>query len=416
MKKRLILSLVIISILILAPSNSSKAENSLAYRLKGRILIQVESHGEAWYINPSTLQRQYMADGQAAYGVMRNSGIGITNADLNKFQNNKNLAKKQNGKIFLQVQDKGQAYYVNSDGTLYYLKDGAAAYSVMRNLGLGITDKDLSKITVFSIPNSSNSNTAPLVSPTPITVSTVDSDNDGLIDVEERIAGTNPNVIDTDNDGLSDYEEIKIYMTNPLVADTDGDGFLDGAEVKAGKNPNGPGSLMGHSDSDALIDAKAVADAKASVDAKAAADAKAVADAKAIEDARATAKSEVYLNVNQAYLSESGVEVTVNSITKTEETGSYKYTISYIEKNKTTDKELSPGTFKIFFEDGTGLNQYGFFNNLFPGGISSGSYTFEFLKTKKPSVIEYNNETDAGLDGAFFREVPASRTLKWKVE
>ena len=75
--------------------------------------------------------------------------------------------------------------------------------------------------------------------------SQVDSDNDGLTDVEEKIAGTNINIIDTDNDGLSDYEEVKIYKTNPLSADTDGDSYLDGAEVKSGYNPNGAGKLSG---------------------------------------------------------------------------------------------------------------------------------------------------------------------------
>lgn len=73
--------------------------------------------------------------------------------------------------------------------------------------------------------------------------STVDSDVDGLTDVEEKISGTNLNVIDTDNDGLSDYEEVKIYRTNPLNADSDGDSYLDGAEVKSGYNPNGVGKL-----------------------------------------------------------------------------------------------------------------------------------------------------------------------------
>ncbi len=75
----------------------------------------------------------------------------------------------------------------------------------------------------------------------------IDSDTDGLTDIEEKKAGTNPNIIDTDNDGLSDYEEVKIYFTNPLVADTDGDTYLDGAEVKGGYNPNGPGKLPGNS-------------------------------------------------------------------------------------------------------------------------------------------------------------------------
>ena len=35
-------------------------------RLKGYILLQVESLGEAWYVNPDTSSRIYMKDGQYA--------------------------------------------------------------------------------------------------------------------------------------------------------------------------------------------------------------------------------------------------------------------------------------------------------------------------------------------------------------
>ncbi|MEI6529492.1 MAG: thrombospondin type 3 repeat-containing protein [Candidatus Falkowbacteria bacterium] len=80
--------------------------------------------------------------------------------------------------------------------------------------------------------------------PEPVIESTIDSDSDGLTDIEEKISGTNINVIDTDNDGLSDYEEVKIYHSNPLNADTDGDTFLDGAEVKSGYDPNAKGAKL----------------------------------------------------------------------------------------------------------------------------------------------------------------------------
>jgi hypothetical protein len=72
---------------------------------------------------------------------------------------------------------------------------------------------------------------------------TVDTDGDGLTDVEEASLGTDSLNADTDSDGLTDYQEIKIYHTNPLNKDTDSDGFEDGAEVQAGYNPNGPGKL-----------------------------------------------------------------------------------------------------------------------------------------------------------------------------
>lgn len=144
--KKINTSILFLIVCILMPTNISRAEDTLSNKLSGRILLQVESRGEAWYVNPANLRRYYMANGKAAFDVMRNLGIGITNSNLTKFQNNKLLAQKQKGKIFLQVESSGQAYYVNIDGSLYYLKDGNAAYNIMRSLGLGITNNNLFKI------------------------------------------------------------------------------------------------------------------------------------------------------------------------------------------------------------------------------------------------------------------------------
>ena len=52
--------------------------------VKGKILLQVEDHGEAWYVHPKTGIRYYMKDGEAAYNLMRYYSLGITNADLEK--------------------------------------------------------------------------------------------------------------------------------------------------------------------------------------------------------------------------------------------------------------------------------------------------------------------------------------------
>jgi hypothetical protein len=63
-------------------TNSVCSTNTLANRLKGEILLQVQQHGEAWYIYPPTCKRIYLKDGEAAYAIMRFLGLGITNADL----------------------------------------------------------------------------------------------------------------------------------------------------------------------------------------------------------------------------------------------------------------------------------------------------------------------------------------------
>jgi len=60
----------------------------------------------------------------------------------------------------------------------------------------------------------------------------VDSDNDGITDLDEvNIYGTNPDSNDTDGDGLLDGDEINTYDTNATNADTDGDCLLDSFEI-----------------------------------------------------------------------------------------------------------------------------------------------------------------------------------------
>ena len=60
----------------------------------------------------------------------------------------------------------------------------------------------------------------------------VDSDGDGLSDLQEVAIGTDPYNPDTDADGLTDGEEVLKYVTKPLVEDTDDDFLSDGKEVK----------------------------------------------------------------------------------------------------------------------------------------------------------------------------------------
>lgn len=71
----------------------------------------------------------------------------------------------------------------------------------------------------------------------------VDTDSDGLDDIQEQGLGLDINTPDTDGDYLSDRDEVEIYNTDPRDPDTDDDGFVDGEEVKKGYDPNGPGRL-----------------------------------------------------------------------------------------------------------------------------------------------------------------------------
>ncbi|MEI7512037.1 MAG: thrombospondin type 3 repeat-containing protein [Candidatus Uhrbacteria bacterium] len=182
-----------ITLLSFAPvfSASAAARSSAA----GRILLQTESRGEAWYVPAASTERTYLANGTAAYDVMRAYGLGMTNTDLKKIPagliSDLNVAdtdsdglpdnleealgtdmlkadsdedgysdgdevsagynplglgksstsavftKRFLGRILLQVQGKGQAWFVNpADGKRYYMSNGEAAYQIMKKFGL----------------------------------------------------------------------------------------------------------------------------------------------------------------------------------------------------------------------------------------------------------------------------------------
>lgn len=64
-----------------------------------------------------------------------------------------------------------------------------------------------------------------------------DADADGLRNVDEYAARTNPVHADTDADGLADGPEVNAYSADPRVSDTDHDGLGDGEEVATGTAP-----------------------------------------------------------------------------------------------------------------------------------------------------------------------------------
>lgn len=81
-----------------------------------------------------------------------------------------------------------------------------------------------------------------------------DPDEDGLTNLEELQAGTDPNDADTDGDGLTDGEEVHDHGSDPLLPDTDGDGVDDGTEVGEGTDPlSGSAGDQDDASDDALL-------------------------------------------------------------------------------------------------------------------------------------------------------------------
>lgn len=165
MKKTIVISALFA---LIAPLLSASAASDLASRFKGRILLQVQSHGEAWYIE-SNGTRVYLGRPADAFRVMRIFGLGITDANLERIATKGNpdintpFARRFAGRILLQVQSHGEAWYINPvDLKRYYLGRPYDAFNLMRQLGVGITDVNLELIPIdprYSSSTGSNSTT-----------------------------------------------------------------------------------------------------------------------------------------------------------------------------------------------------------------------------------------------------------------
>lgn len=164
MKKSLLLSTLILALFasLASPRDVGAATPD---RLAGRILLQVEKNGEAWYVNPKNRKRYFLGRPDDAFRVMRELGIGISNRDLARISKPDEIAgdpafaKKLAGTIVLQVEDQGQAWYINpSDLRRTFLGGPDTAFSVMRELGLGAKNSDIEAIppSTISQPESSS--------------------------------------------------------------------------------------------------------------------------------------------------------------------------------------------------------------------------------------------------------------------
>ena len=119
--------------------------------MSGNILLQIEKNGEGWYVYPDDKKKYYLGRPADAFSIMRNLGLGIKHSELANYLNAK-FPSRLSGKILLDVEQNGEAYYVNpNDLKGYFLNRPADAFRIMRELGLGITNSDIRKIGVGEI-------------------------------------------------------------------------------------------------------------------------------------------------------------------------------------------------------------------------------------------------------------------------
>ncbi len=266
----------------------SASAATTAQRMGGYILLQVESKGEAWYVDPVTFTRSYLKDGGVAYGALRQFGLGIKTADLNKIpvgvearfsdtdtdgdglsdkleeglktdstkadsdsdgvsdgkevlQNNTNplgqgslaydagLISRLKGRILLQIESRGEAWYLNpKDGKRYYMKDGDAAYQIMRFLSLGITNDNLSTIPVNTNfvpePTTETPTTPDVVTPAPVVETPMTRgvfDTDFVLATYDKSKAQAGTTLFADNHNTSKPRIIEVNMLGEIIWEYD---------------------------------------------------------------------------------------------------------------------------------------------------------------------------------------------------
>lgn len=117
--------------------------------LSGKILIQAQEEGQAWYVYPDNNRRYFLGRPQEAFDIMRKLSLGVKHSFIT---DNDYYSSKYKGKILLDVEDLGKAYYIDTNlGQKHYLGRPQEAFNIMRNEGLGITKDNLEKIAVGNL-------------------------------------------------------------------------------------------------------------------------------------------------------------------------------------------------------------------------------------------------------------------------
>ncbi len=143
MKTKTVIFFTILAIVFCSAATASA--KSIAETTKGKILLQVQENGEAWYVYPVDLKRYYLGRPIDAFNVMKTLGLGISEQTYNNWDGFS--PAQYAGRIVLRVEKNGEAYYIDpSNKQLLSLGKPGDAWLLMKTMGLGITNANLEQI------------------------------------------------------------------------------------------------------------------------------------------------------------------------------------------------------------------------------------------------------------------------------
>ncbi len=125
------------------PPITYPVNKTLSNRLKGKLLLAVEDHGRVWYVDFNGFRHEITLTN--ALDIFRTLSLGISNKNLALIPGN--LGNKLKGRFLLQVQSHGEIWYVDFSGNKHKVTK-ETLLDFCRSLALGITQQNLVGISI----------------------------------------------------------------------------------------------------------------------------------------------------------------------------------------------------------------------------------------------------------------------------
>lgn len=134
-------------------SLSVEPDEELYSRLKGKILLQVESRGEAWWLNPDDKKRYFLGRPSDTWQMIQDKGTKIAGDELvQSLYFDKSFSSIMAGRFIINEDDIKDVYYVlPGDLRGIKLNSPQGAWQVIKEQGLGVSNEDIRKIQVGQI-------------------------------------------------------------------------------------------------------------------------------------------------------------------------------------------------------------------------------------------------------------------------
>jgi lipoprotein-anchoring transpeptidase ErfK/SrfK len=122
-----------LGLLLAHPTQAAFPEANDSSRLSGRILMDSASLGDLWYVNPADFHRYYVGTLNDAYSIIRNLSLGISNADFDKMASS--APDRLKGRFMIKAEDQGRAFYVDpKSDSFIYIENPQSALFLLRHL------------------------------------------------------------------------------------------------------------------------------------------------------------------------------------------------------------------------------------------------------------------------------------------